>query len=140
MSLMPVSFTIALIGSLSMAGVPLFNGFLSKEMFLDATLSLQHFNLYAMDSWGILFPIIAWVASVFTFVYSLYFVFHTFRGKYKPEQLPKKAHEAPLGMLVSPGILATLVIVIFFVPNFFGNTFVKPAVVAIQPLTYASTC
>jgi multicomponent Na+:H+ antiporter subunit A len=137
MSLMPVSFTIALIGSLSMAGVPLFNGFLSKEMFLDATLSLQHFDLYAMDTWGILIPIIAWVASVFTFVYSLYFVFHTFRGKYKPEQLPKKAHEAPLGMLVSPGILATLVIVIFFVPNFLGNNFVKPAVVAIQPLTYA---
>src|SRR5699024_788033 len=33
MSLMPVSFTIALIGSFSMAGLPPFNGFLSKEMF-----------------------------------------------------------------------------------------------------------
>ena len=115
MSLMPISFTIALIGSLSMAGVPPFNGFLSKEMFLDATLELQHFDLYAFDTWGILIPIIAWIASVFTFVYSLYFVFHTFRGKHKPEQLPKAAHEAPIGMLVSPGILATLVIVFFFV-------------------------
>lgn len=136
MSLMPISFTIALIGSLSMAGVPPFNGFLSKEMFLDATLELQHFDLYAFDTWGILIPIIAWIASVFTFVYSLYFVFHTFRGKHKPEQLPKAAHEAPIGMLVSPGILATLVIVIFFVPNFIGTTFIKPAVAAIQPLAY----
>ncbi|WP_313894569.1 Na+/H+ antiporter subunit A [Psychrobacillus sp.] len=136
MSLMPISFTIALIGSLSMAGIPPFNGFLSKEMFLEAVLGLQHFDLYAMDSWWILFPIVAWIASVFTFVYSLYFVFHTFRGKHKPEELPKKAHEAPIGMLLSPGILATLVIAIFFVPNFVGNTFIKPAVAAIQPIAY----
>ncbi|MFJ7827484.1 Na+/H+ antiporter subunit A [Psychrobacillus sp. NPDC096623] len=136
MSLMPISFTIAMIGSFSMAGIPLFNGFLSKEMFLDATLSLQHFNVHSLESWWMLFPIVAWIASVFTFVYSLYFVFHTFRGKYKPEQLPKKAHEAPFGMLVAPAILAILVIVIFFVPNFFGNTFIKPAVAAIQPLAY----
>lgn len=136
MSLMPISFTIAFIGSFSMAGIPPFNGFLSKEMFLDATLSLQHFDLYAMESWWILFPVVAWIASVFTFVYSMYFVFHTFRGKHKPELLPKTAHEAPIGMLLSPGILATLVIVIFFVPNLFSNLFIKPAVAAIQPTTY----
>lgn len=136
MSVMPISFTIALIGSFSMAGIPPFSGFLSKEMFLEAMLNVQHFNLFAMNTWGILFPIIAWLASVFTFVYSLYFVFHTFRGKYKPEQLPKTAHEAPIGMLVSPGILATFVILIFFIPNVFGHVFIKPAVVAIQPFAY----
>lgn len=136
MSLMPISFTIAFIGSFSMAGIPPFNGFLSKEMFLDANLALQHFNLYAMESWWVLFPVIAWVASVFTFVYSMYFVFHTFRGKHKQELLPKTAHEAPIGMLLSPGILAALVIVIFFVPNLFSNLFIKPAVAAIQPAAY----
>jgi multicomponent Na+:H+ antiporter subunit A len=137
MSIMPISFTIALIGSLSMAGVPPLNGFLSKEMFLEAVLNLQHFDLYAMDSWSILFPVIAWIASVFTFVYSMYFVFHTFRGTHKPELLPKAAHEAPIGMLFSPAVLATLVLVIFFVPNFVGRTFIKPAVAAIQPLAYS---
>ena len=34
MSFMPISFSIAMIGSLSMAGLPPFNGFLSKELFL----------------------------------------------------------------------------------------------------------
>lgn len=34
MALMPVTFTIAVIGGFSMAGLPPFNGFLSKEMFL----------------------------------------------------------------------------------------------------------
>ena len=136
MSLMPLSFTVAAIGSFSMAGLPPFNGFLSKEMFLTAMLSLQNFNLFGFDTWGILFPVIAWIASIFTFIYSFYFVFRTFSGKYQPDQLPKKPHEAPIGMLISPLILASLVVIIFFIPNLVGDTFVKPAVQAIQPFLY----
>lgn len=136
MSMMPISFTVAAIGSLSMAGLPPFNGFLSKEMFLTAMLALQKFEFFGFDTWGALFPIIAWIASIFTFIYSFYFVFRTFNGKYKPEQLPHKPHEAPIGMLISPILLAALVVTIFFIPNFIGNTFVKPAVQAIQPFLY----
>lgn len=138
MSLMPISFTIAMIGSFSMAGLPLFGGFLSKETFLTAMLAIMEFDLFSMDTWGILFPIVAWIGSVFTFVYSFYFVFHTFAGKHKPEELPKPAHEAPTGMLVSPAILATLVIAIFFIPNMVGEWIVKPAVIAIQPFLYSA--
>lgn len=136
MSIMPISFTVAAIGSLSMAGLPPFNGFLSKEMFLTAMLSLQKFELFGFDTWGGLFPIVAWIASIFTFIYSFYFVFRTFNGNYKPDQLPHKPHEAPIGMLVSPMLLAGLVVFIFFIPNFIGDTFVKPAVLAIQPFLY----
>ncbi len=136
MSMMPISFTVAAIGSLSMAGLPPFNGFLSKEMFLTAMLALQKFEFFGFDTWGALFPIIAWIASIFTFIYSFYFVFKTFNGNYKPEQLPHKPHEAPIGMLISPILLAALVVTIFFIPNFIGNTFVKPAVQAIQPFLY----
>ena len=32
-------------------------------------------------------------------------VFQTFAGKYQPEKLDKKPHEAPIGMLISPLIL-----------------------------------
>ncbi|MDN7247208.1 Na+/H+ antiporter subunit A [Planococcus shenhongbingii] len=138
MSIMPISFTLAMIGSFSMAGIPLFGGFLSKEMFLTAMLAIAEFNLFSMDVWGVLFPVLAWIGSVFTFVYSFYFVFHTFAGKHKPEELPKHAHEAPIGMLVSPAILAALVIIIFFIPNLVGDWIVKPAVLAIQPFMYSS--
>ena len=124
MSLMPISFTVALIGSFSMAGLPPFNGFLSKEMFLTAMLSVKDFNLFNFETFGVLFPIIAWIASVFTFIYSFYFVFKTFTGKLQVEQLPKKPHEAPAGMLVSPVILASLVVTIFFIPNVIGDLFV----------------
>ncbi|KGR78142.1 Na+/H+ antiporter subunit A [Ureibacillus manganicus] len=138
MSLMPVSFTVALIGSFSMAGLPPFNGFLSKEMFLTAMLSVTEFDLFNFSTWGPLFPIIAWVASVFTFIYSFYFVFKTFTGKLNVDQLPTKPHEAPIGMLISPVLLAGLVVTIFFIPNIVTDTFVKPAVVAIQPFLYSS--
>lgn len=138
MSLMPISFTVAMIGAFSMAGLPPFGGFLSKEMFLTAMLSLTEFDLFSMDVWGVLFPVIAWLGSVFTFIYSFYFVFHTFAGKHQPEQLPKPAHEAPIGMLISPVFLAILVIVIFFIPNHVGNWLVKPAVMAVQPFLYSS--
>ncbi len=137
MSIMPISFTVAFIGSMSMAGLPPFNGFLSKEMFLESMLAIRHFELYNFATWGIIFPVVAWIASVFTFVYSFYFVFKTFAGKRKSEALPKSPHEAPIGMLISPVILATLVVGIFFIPNLIGKWFVKPAVMAIQPGLYS---
>lgn len=138
MSIMPVSFTVAIIGSFSMAGLPPFNGFLSKEMFLTAMISIAQFDLFNFSTWGIIFPIIAWIASVFTFIYSFYFVFKTFTGKGRIEELPQKPHEAPVGMLISPVILAGLVVVLFFIPNFLADTFIKPAVMAIQPFLYSS--
>ncbi|WP_322555681.1 Na+/H+ antiporter subunit A [Sporosarcina beigongshangi] len=136
MSIMPISFTVAFIGSMSMAGLPPFNGFLSKEMFLESMLALRHFELFNFGTWGIIFPVVAWIASVFTFVYSFYFVFKTFAGQRKNEPLPKMPHEAPIGMLLSPIILATLVVGIFFIPNLIGKWLVKPAVMAVQPGLY----
>ncbi|WP_339254590.1 Na+/H+ antiporter subunit A [Sporosarcina sp. FSL W8-0480] len=136
MSIMPVSFTVAFIGSMSMAGLPPFNGFLSKEMFLQSMLAIRHFELFNFATWGVIFPVIAWIASVFTFIYSFYFVFKTFAGKRTDIPLPLQPHEAPAKMLISPVILATLVVVIFFIPNVVGKWLVKPAVMAIQPYQY----
>ncbi|MBB4827003.1 multicomponent Na+:H+ antiporter subunit A [Sporosarcina luteola] len=136
MSIMPVSFTVAFIGSMSMAGLPPFNGFLSKEMFLQSMLAIRQFELFQFDTWSILFPVIAWIASVFTFVYSFYFVFRTFAGKRKEGQLPQEPHEAPAGMLISPVILGILVVGIFFIPNLVAKWLIKPAVAAIQPNLY----
>ncbi|WJY27798.1 Na+/H+ antiporter subunit A [Sporosarcina trichiuri] len=138
MSLMPISFSVAFIGGLSMAGLPPFGGFLSKELFLESMVNLKNFDLFSFDTWGVLFPVIAWIASVFTFVYSFYFVFNTFAGKRKADKLPKQPHEAPAGMLVSPVILAVGVIVIFFIPNVVGKWLVAPAVAAAQPQLYSS--
>ena len=106
MQLMPVTFTIALIGTFSMAGLPPFSGFLSKELFFTSVLNMLHLKSWNMDSLGVLFPVLAWLGSVCTFVYSFILLLRTFTGKLKLDQLPKKPHEAPVGMLISPVVSA----------------------------------
>ncbi|HDI6721118.1 TPA: Na+/H+ antiporter Mnh1 subunit A [Staphylococcus aureus] len=132
LTIMPISFTITVITALSMAGVPPFNGFLSKESFLETTFTASQANLFSVDTLGYLFPIIGIVGSVFTFVYSIKFIMHIFFGQYKPEQLPKKAHEVSILMLLSPAILATLVIVFGLFPGILTNSIIEPATSSIN--------
>lgn len=134
MQVMPVTFTIALIGGLSMAGLPPFNGFLSKEMFFAAVNDVSKAGIFGLGNIGLLFPIVAWVASIFTFVYCMIFVFKTFGGRFRPEKLMRKVHEAPLGMLISPLILGLLVILIFFFPNVLGKYILAPALTSVLPM------
>jgi multicomponent Na+:H+ antiporter subunit A len=138
MHLMPISFTLTVIGGFAMAGLPPFNGFLSKEMFFTAVLNASQMDVFNAGYIGIVIPVIAWIASVFTFVYSMILVFKTFRGKNRPERLGKVVHEAPLGMLISPIVLGSLVIIIFFFPNVLAQYLLKPALTAILP-TLAQT-
>ncbi|WGG44974.1 Na+/H+ antiporter subunit A [Rossellomorea sp. DA94] len=133
MNFMPITFTIAIIGAFSMAGLPPFNGFLSKEMFFTGMVRVLEMDIFNLDTFGLLFPLLAWVGSVFTFIYSMILVFKTFTGKHQPEKLEKKPHEAPLGMLISPIILASLVVIFGFFPNILSERIIAPAVEAITP-------
>ncbi len=126
MTIMPVTFTISLVGVASMAGLPPFNGFLSKEMFFTGVLRASELTIFNMETLGLLFPILAWVASIFTFVYCMIMLFKTFTGKFQPEKLEvKHVHEAPIGMLISPIVLASLVVIFGFFPNIF-SLYVNP--------------
>jgi multicomponent Na+:H+ antiporter subunit A len=131
---MPITFTITVIGGFSMAGLPPFNGFLSKEMFFTGMVNVLALDIFNMDTWGVLFPVIAWIASVFTFLYSMILIFKTFTGKAQLEKLEKRPHEAPMGMLISPIILASLVIIFGIFPNLLSASLIEPAVSSIQPL------
>ncbi len=133
MALMPFTFTIAVIGSFSMAGLPPFNGFLSKEMFFVATLNIMELNIFSLETFGLLFPIVAWVASVLTFVYCTIIVARTFLGRVRPERLEKPPHEAPFGMLISPFVLVAFVIGIFLFPNVLGHYILQPAMASVYP-------
>ncbi len=129
LSIMPISFTLTMIGGFSMAGLPPFSGFLSKEMFFTALLSVSSH----VPGWTFLFPVIGWLASVCTFVYCMRLVFRTFTGYHNPDLLDRKPHEAPIGMLISPAILASLVIIFFFFPNVVSRTVLEPALHAVYP-------
>lgn len=133
MTIMPITFTITLIGTFSMAGLPPFNGFLSKELFFTSMRRISDISFTDVSTWGVIFPALAWLASVFTFIYSMMLLFKTFRGRLNIDQLEKKPHEAPIGMLIPPIILAALVVTFFFFPNILAYSVIEPAIAAIIP-------
>ncbi|MEH7203759.1 Na+/H+ antiporter subunit A [Bacillus safensis] len=133
MMIMPITFTITLIGTFSMAGLPPFNGFLSKELFFTSMIRISDISFTDVSTWGAIFPALAWLASVFTFIYSMMLLFKTFRGRLNIDQLEKKPHEAPIGMLIPPIILAALVVTFFFFPNILAYSVIEPAMAAIIP-------
>ena len=71
----------------AMAGVPLLNGFLSKEMFFAETLYID-----AMPAVEVGLPVIATLAGVFAVVYSLRVGYGVFFGA-PPTDLPREPHE-----------------------------------------------
>lgn len=131
-SVMPVTFSIAAIGAFSMAGLPPFGGFLSKEMFFTAVLNIRELNMWSFESWGILIPVVAWLASVFTFIYSLVLLVRTFGGKYEKERYNNKPHEAGIGLLLSPTILAALAIAIGLFPSLPATWLIEPAMTSVH--------
>ena len=133
-TIMPISFTITLITSLSMAGIPPFNGFLSKELFLEAMFSISEADFSVLADVSVLFPILAIVGSIFTLVYSVILIRGIFLGKTQP-QTPKEPREAPPLMLISPIFLTVLVIVFGLFPNMLSGTIIDPAAMGILNTT-----
>ena len=72
---MPITATLAIVAGAAMAGVPLLNGFLSKEMFFAETLDVDGDAVVDRAC-----PIVATVAGVFSVAYSLRFIHGVFFG------------------------------------------------------------
>ena len=96
-----------------MAGVPLLNGFLSKEMFFAETLD-QH--LLGSFYWTI--PAAATLAGAFSVAYSLRFVHDVFFNG-EPVDLPKyPPHEPARYMKIPVEILVLLCLLVGMLPAF----------------------
>lgn len=107
--LMPVVFTIAFVASLSLAGLPPFNGFLSKELMLKQV----HDTTWFGSPW--LLGALATVGALFSVGYSFRFLSHTFLGPVRSDY-PHTPHDPGPGLLFAPALLAVLVIVIGIMP------------------------
>ncbi len=106
---MPHTALLAMVAAASMAGVPLFNGFLSKEMFFAETLFVVN------EPWGWLLPTAATMAGIFAVAYSLRFI-HTVFFHGEPTDLPKTPHEPPRWMKVPVEILVFLCLLVGMLP------------------------
>ncbi|HON29764.1 MAG TPA: proton-conducting transporter membrane subunit, partial [Ottowia sp.] len=89
---MPITGTLAFVASAAMAGVPLMNGFLSKEMFFAETVHLGRNPVLDVG-----LPIVATLAGIFAVVYSLRLAVGVFLGP-PARDLPLRPHEPPRWM------------------------------------------
>lgn len=109
---MPYTATLAMVAAASMAGIPLLNGFLSKEMFFAETL-----HQVALGSLSWMIPVLATLGGVFAVAYSLRFVHDVFFNG-EPIDLPKTPHEPPRYMKVPIEILVALCLLVGIFPSF----------------------
>lgn len=108
---MPHTATLAMVAASSMAGVPLLNGFLSKEMFFAESLAL---NLPGLWAW--LPPIVATLAGIFAVAYSARFIHDVFFNG-KPVDLPiYPPHEPPRYMKFPVEILVFACVMVGMFP------------------------
>ncbi len=106
---MPITGTLAIVACAAMAGVPLLNGFLSKEMFFAETVFLSGSPAVA---YGL--PALATLAGVFAVVYSLRFGHDVFFGA--PPDCPRVPHEPVHWMRVPVELLVLACIVVGTLP------------------------
>ena len=124
LTLMPITATLAFIASASMAGIPFFNGFLSKEMMLEEA---AH-TVYAGHEW--IFPALATLAALISAAYSYCFAISTFLGPVRGDY-PHKPHDPPFGMWLPVAILAALVVVIGLFPALTAGPIVEQTASAV---------
>ncbi|MCB1738423.1 MAG: monovalent cation/H+ antiporter subunit A, partial [Gammaproteobacteria bacterium] len=107
---MPYTATLAMVAAAAMAGVPLLNGFLSKEMFFAEAVSGE-----ALAHFGWTLPVAVTVAGVFAVAYSLRFIHDVFFNG-EPIDLPRTPHEPPRFMKVPVEVLVLLVLLVGIFP------------------------
>src|SRR6218665_2213006 len=108
--MMPITATLAMVASAAMAGVPLLNGFLSKEMFFAETV---YVNAAPLLEW--LLPMAATLAGMFSVAYSLRFTVDVFWGP-AASALPRHPHEPPHWMRVPVELLVLACLVVGMLP------------------------
>ena len=119
--MMPITATLAMVASAAMAGVPLLNGFLSKEMFFAETV---YISANRAVEYGL--PIAATLAGIFSVAYSLRFTVDVFFGP-PATDLPHTPHEPPHWMRVPVELLVLACLIVGILPAWSVGQFLNAA-------------
>jgi multicomponent K+:H+ antiporter subunit A len=121
---MPTTALLATVAAGAMAGVPLLNGFLSKEMFFEESIVVG-----GSVGMQIFLPAIATLAALFSVAYSVRFIYEVFFGPPSAD-LPRVPHEPGL-MLVPSGLLVAACVLVGALPAITVGPLLATAGVAI---------
>jgi multicomponent K+:H+ antiporter subunit A len=125
-SKMPIVFVLGLLGAAAMAGVPFFNGFLSKEMFFHEAVYMVDHAPFAQAAGAWLLPVAATIGGIFSVAYSIRFVVDTFFGE-EPESFPGHPHDPSPGFWLPVAVLVAVSVVGGLFPNVVAGTIVEYA-------------
>jgi len=109
---MPITATLAMVAAAAMAGVPLLNGFLSKEMFFAESLTVEG----PVESLNRAMRFIAVLWGMFSVAYSLRFIHGVFFGP-APTGLPRTPQEPPRWMRFPIELLVLACLVVGILPT-----------------------
>jgi multicomponent Na+:H+ antiporter subunit A len=122
---MPLTAFGAAAAALSMAGFPLFFGFIGKEIMYEGALTEEMFPFLATTTAVLSNALMTAVAGV---VFILPFL-----GRKAPPSTP--VSEAPPAMWIGPAVMGGLTIFFGIVPDWVGRWLIEPAVRAFHPAT-----
>jgi multicomponent K+:H+ antiporter subunit A len=108
---MPITATLAMVAAAAMAGVPLLNGFLSKEMFFSESLYVEG----PLPLLNRVLPFLAMAWGMFSVAYSLRFIHGVFFGP-DPVGLPRRPQEPPRWMRFPIELLVLVCLVVGILP------------------------
>ncbi|WP_425260882.1 monovalent cation/H+ antiporter subunit A [Rubrivivax sp. RP6-9] len=126
MRLMPWTGTLAMVAAASMAGVPLANGFISKEMFFTEAVGVAHGT-----AWNVLVPLAATLGGICSVAYSLRFIHDVFFNG-PPKNLPNPhPHEPPPFMKAPVALLVAVCVLVGVAPALTFGPLVHVAATAV---------
>jgi multicomponent K+:H+ antiporter subunit A len=105
---MPITALLATVAAGAMAGVPLLNGFLSKEMFFEETI------VAGSGVWSYALPAIATAAGIYSVAYSVRFIHEVFFGR--PSTDMRRTPKEPRRMLVPSALLVAACVLVGTLP------------------------
>jgi multicomponent K+:H+ antiporter subunit A len=126
---MPITTVVATVAAAAMAGVPLLNGFLSKEMFFAEALKTED----AAMGLSLTLPIIATLAAAFSVAYSMRFIHQVFFGPPSVD-VPRQPHEPTRGMLLPSAVLVVACLLVGTVPAYTVGPLLEMAAYALLGL------
>jgi multicomponent Na+:H+ antiporter subunit A len=120
---MPITALATAAAALSMAGFPLFFGFIGKEIMYKGALTEELFPVFATT--------VALLANALMVAVAGLMTIKPFLGAL-PET-PREPHEAPMAMWLGPIIMGCLGLIFGIFPDWIGHWLIEPAVRAFHP-------